>query len=135
MKRGYAVMLLFLTMIILSGCKGKEQGEEKVRDLSFAVLCEETIPQECRERIEEKKKDPFQFTYADGQYLYICVGYGRQEFGGYSISVNDLYLTGHAICVDTDLTGPAADDEKIRAETYPVVVIKTEYLDKNVVFQ
>ena len=106
-----------------------------MRDLSFAVLTGENIPPECRDRIEEKKKNPFQFTYEDGKYLYICVGYGRQEFGGYSISVNDLYLTDHAICVDTNLIGPAADCEKIRAETYPVVVIKTEYLEENVVFQ
>ena len=84
--------------------------------------------------IEQKKEKSFKFTYEDGQYLYICVGYGKQETGGYSITVNELYLTENAIYVDTNLLGPAADTEKIAAETYPYVVLKTEYLDRNVVF-
>ena len=46
---------------------------------------------------EERKAENFKLTYSDKQYLYICIGYGEQETGGYSIAVNELYLTDNAI--------------------------------------
>lgn len=128
------LMMSMLLIILVSGCGAQRQSTEKVRDIQFAVLAEENIPEECQIMIEEKKESPFQFTYEDGQYLYICIGYGVQETGGYSISVNDLYLTENAVYVDTNLIGPAADEEKIQTKTYPYVVLKTEYLEENVVF-
>jgi hypothetical protein len=84
--------------------------------------------------IEEKKELPFKFTYQDGGYLYICIGYGKQESGGYSISMDDLYLTENAIYVRTTLIGPSADVVSEGVQSYPYIVIKTEYLDYSVVF-
>jgi hypothetical protein len=121
-------------ILLINGCGAEKQSTEKIRDIEFTVLAPENIPEECITMIEDKKENPFQFSYEDGKYLYICVGYGKQETGGYSISVNELYLTKNAICVDTNLLGPAADTDKIASETYPYVVLKTEYLDENVVF-
>lgn len=124
----------FVCLLFTGGCGAGRQGTEKIRDMEFTVLAQENIPEECMTMIEEKKEAPFKFTYEDGQYLYICVGYGKQATGGYSISVNELYLTENAIYADTNLIGPSADSEKVQAETYPYIVIKTEYLDENVVF-
>ena len=42
----------------------------------------------------EKKEASFKMTYADSGYLYLCVGYGKQDSGGYSITVDDLYASG-----------------------------------------
>lgn len=132
-KIGIAIAMM-VCLFMINGCGAEKQSTEKLRDMEFTVLAEENIPEECKSMIEQKKEEPFKFTYEDGQYLYICVGYGKQETGGYSITVNDLYLTENAIYVDTNLLGPAADTEKIAAKTYPYVVLKTEYLDRNVVF-
>lgn len=72
--------------------------------------------------------------------MYICVGYGKQETGGYSITVNDLYLTANAIYVDTNLIGPEPENRELyhaqetEGASYPYIVVKMQYLDKAVVF-
>ena len=78
---------------------------------------------------------PFKVTYEDDGYLYICVGYGEHDTSGYSIAVEDLYLTDNAICVDTELLGPGKGEATTAAVTCPYIVLKLEYLDKSVVFE
>lgn len=134
MKKGLLYGLL-MAAILLTGC-GKRQPEtpEKIRDLELTVVAEEKLPQELLAAITEKKAQPFKFTFQDGGYLYICIGYGEQESGGYSITVEDLYLTENAVYVKTCLIGPGADVPDDGVKTYPYIVIKTEYLDYSVVF-
>ena len=106
--------------------------------LEFTVLAEENIPEELRTVIEEKKSSAFKVTYQDNGFLYICVGYGQQVSGGYSITVNALYLTDNAIYADTTLLGPDPADpatEKKKAPSCPYIVLKTEFIDKPVVFE
>ena len=76
-------------------------------------------------------------SFQDGNYLYLCVGYGQQETGGYSIAVNALYETENAVYFDTTLLGPepGEDGGKKTSPSYPYVVIKTEYIEKPVVFE
>ncbi len=85
--------------------------------------------------IEGKKKEPFQITYTDNANLYICIGYGEQETGGYSIAVNELYLTDTNIVVNTSLLGPEAPDQENKTPSSPYIVIKTEYLEQTVTFE
>ena len=100
MKTVYG-LLLAAAVLMLSGCTLLSEERIKLRDLDFTVLSEEKIPAELMTIIEEKKSAPFQITYTDNENLYICVGYGQQETGGYSIAVEELYLTDTNICVDT----------------------------------
>lgn len=134
MKRMMFYMMLGV-MFLLVGCSRKEQSQpEKIRDLELTVVAEEMLPQELLTVVTEKKTAPFKFTFQDGNYLYICIGYGEQESGGYSITVEDLYLTENAVYVKTCLIGPAADVPNDGVKSYPYIVIKTEYLDYSVVF-
>lgn len=112
-------------------------SEEKIklRDLEFTVLGEEMIPEQLKAIIEEKKAQPFQITYTDNANLYICVGYGEQETGGYSIAVNELYLTDTNIVTDTSLLGPEASEQENKTPSCPYIVIKTEYLEQTVTFE
>lgn len=127
--------LLLLTSILLSGC-GIGTGENtRLRDLEFTVVSEERLPEELKGLIDERKNAEFKVTYSDNEYLYICVGYGEQQTGGYSIAVNDLYLTDTSICISTSLLGPGPEDRTGNAPSYPYIVVKTEYLDKPVVFE
>jgi len=48
--------------------------------------------------------------------------------------VNALYETANAIYVDTNLIGQAPEEKSNQVESYPYVVIKTEFVDKPVVF-
>lgn len=82
----------------------------------------------------EKKEASFKMTYADSGYLYLCVGYGKQDSGGYSITVDDLYTSGEMIYLDTSLIGPKQAKELSKTPSYPYIVIKTPFEDKTVVF-
>lgn len=122
-------------VLSVTGCTLLSEEKIKLRDLEFTVLGEEKIPQQLKTIIEEKKKEPFQITYTDNANLYICIGYGEQETGGYSIAVNELYLTDTNICVSTSLLGPDPSEKSNEVPSYPLIVIKTEYLDQTVIFE
>lgn len=126
--------LVILVICILSGCGVQTQDEERLSDLEFTVLDPEKIPEELRNVLEEKKMTPFKVTYEDEGYLYICIGYGEQQTSGYSIIVQDLYLTGNSVCVDTELLGPGNGEETAEATTCPYMVLKLEDPGKPVVF-
>ena len=126
-----------VVLLLLTGCAEQKDPLEKIKDLEFTVLADENIPEELKTVIEEKKNAPFKVTYQDNGFLYICVGYGEQVSGGYSITVNALYLTENAIYADTTLLGPDPSDPaagKKNTPSCPYVVIKTEFIDKPVVF-
>lgn len=137
MKRLRMLLLAVLAVcvLLLSGCTFLSEEKIKLRDLEFTVLSEDKIPEELAAIIEEKKSESFQITYSDNEYLYICEGYGQQETGGYSIAVNELYLTETNICAQTSLLGPDASEKGNKAPSYPYIVIKTEFLDQTVIFE
>lgn len=132
MKKWCLVMLIIW---ILTGCGVQTQDEEKISDLEFTVLDPEKIPEELRDVLEEKKITPFKVTYEDEGYLYICVGYGEQQTSGYSIIVEDLYLTSNAVYVDTELLGPGKGEETAAASTCPYIVLKLRDVEESVVFK
>lgn len=136
-KRG-AVWAGLVLLLTVAGCAKTRDSTEKIKDLEFTVLAEENIPEELKAVIEEKKEAAFKVTYQDNGFLYICTGYGEQVSGGYSISVNALYLTENAIYADTTLIGPEPDGALTgnkTAPSCPYIVLKTEFIDKPVVFE
>ena len=122
-------------LILTGGCTFLSQEKVKLRDLDFTVLSEEKVPEQLMAIIEEKKENAFQITYTDNANLYICIGYGKQETGGYSIAVDELYLTDANICVSTTLLGPEASEKSNKTPSYPFIVIKTEFLEQTVTFE
>lgn len=139
-RRGKKVLIVLaciqiLCAFMLAGCQITEDSGMKLRDLEFTLLSDDTMSEELKALIEERKAEEFKFTYSDNESLYICIGYGEQSTGGYSIAVNELYLTDNAIYVDTNLLGPSPKEKENPAVSYPYIVIKTEFLDKTVVFE
>ena len=129
------LMAMTMTVWLLSGCSASKDKGEKVRDLEFSVAGEMDVPEELKKLIAEKQQQPFKLTYSDEQNLFIAVGYGVQPTGGYSICVDDLYLTDNSIVVDTELKGPEKGENPGAEQSFPYIVIKTEYLENPVVFQ
>ena len=129
---GMVMLLCFMVM----ACASKQNTDpmEKLKDLEFSVIAEDKLPEELLAMINEKKEQTFKITFQDQGFLYICVGYGQQESGGYSIAVKELYETANAVYVNTNLIGPSADEKKHSTPSYPFVVIKTEFIEKPVVF-
>ena len=119
---------------MLSACGGETEKEEDRNNLEFTVVSEDRLPDELKEILDQKKESAFKLTYADEGYLYICVGYGKQESGGYSVTVNELYETDNAIYVNTNLLGPKAGSSPGTSPSYPYIVLKIEFRDKTVVF-
>lgn len=125
----------FTCIFLLTGCTMLSEERIKLRDLDFTVLSEEKIPQELMTIIQEKRKEPFKLTFSDREHLYISIGYGEQATGGYSIAVNELYLTDNAIYVNTSLLGPDSVAQGEKTPSYPYIVLKTEKLDETVIFE
>lgn len=129
------ILVLIFMMSAAGGCGVEKTDERKLEDLSYTILEDKEIPQEFLAVIEERKEQIFKLTYTDEENLYIAVGYGVQQTGGYSISVNQCYLTSNAIYFDTTLIGPSKGEQVNEAKSYPYLVIKTKYQEKNVVFE
>lgn len=127
----FCVALLLLT----AGCSAKTLSTEKLRDMDFTVVDEDDIPEALKEMMDEREDKPFKLTFADNGELYIAVGYGLQPTTGYSIRVKELYESKNAVYIHTNLIGPAKDERIIEREKAVSIVVKTEYVDKNVVFQ
>ena len=129
------LLMILITVFGITGCKVEDTDIKKLKDLEFTVVEDADLPGVLKEIIDGKKENPFRLTYSNKDYLYIVVGYGQQNSGGYSIAVDELYLTSNAIYIDTNLVGPLEDDMAVQGVTYPYVVVKIELMDKNVVFE
>ena len=136
-KWGIYALSMAVIVCFLAGCAKEKDPLEKIKDLEFTVLAEENIPEELKNVIEEKKGNAFKVTYQDNGFLYICIGYGEQVSGGFNIYVNDPFFSGKTMYVDTTLIGPDPADTAVvkkNMPSYPYIVIKTEFIDKPVVF-
>lgn len=136
MRRFFCFVLTLMMVLGLVGCDmGIKIGDanqgagDKVRDLEYTILSEERMPKELVSLLEERQEEPFEMTYSDKEYLYICIGYGRQQYSGHSIVVNGLFLGENGILVDTSLIGPEAGKEKINTVQFPIIVLKTELIE------
>lgn len=127
--------LLLFALLTTAACSVPAQAESEKEQLEFTVVSEERLPEELLEIVETKKEDAFKVTYADSGYLYICMGYGKQDSGGYSVTVNDLYETDNAVYVNTSLLGPKAGSVQGNSPSFPYIVLKVEFRDKTVVFE
>lgn len=136
LKRALCVAVTLLgTALFLTGCAIEKTNRTKVRDLEYHVVAEEEMPEELKTQIEEKKAADFKMTYETPEHLYIVRGYGEQETGGYSIQVAELYLSSNAVFFKSSLIGPRKGENAAKSPSYPYIVIQTEKIDKNVVFE
>lgn len=127
--------LVLLLVGGLSGCTIEESNRTKVRDLEYSILAQEEIPAELLEQIEEKKAADFKLTYETPENFYIIRGYGEQATGGYCIQVRELYLSNNAVFFETELIGPRKGENISKSPSFPYIVVQTEKVDKNIVFE
>ena len=135
MKKWIVYIPVMLAFFLLAACSAGKENLKKIRDIDYTVVAADEVPEELKVKYEEEKEHPCRLTYADQGYLYIAQGYGKKETSGYSASVEACYETEDAVCIETSLMGPDRKEEIIEEDTYPYVVVKIEYTDKNVIFQ
>ncbi|MCI9168404.1 MAG: protease complex subunit PrcB family protein [Dorea sp.] len=134
MKKTALYILLTGCMLFLCACSVQKEDKEKLRDIDFTVVDSYDAPEELQKKIDEKKEKTFEISYADNGYLYIARGYGSQDTSGYSVEVKECFEAKDGIYLKTNLLGPPKTEEIIEGKTYPYVIVKMEYSDKNVVF-
>ena len=136
-KNDYGVVMavLLICLSVFAGCGMKNLSEEKKGEIDYTVVAEADMPEMLKNAIAERMKEPFKLSYIDKGELYIATGYGMQQSGGYSIVINDLYQTDDTVVFETTLTGPDELDKVQSEPTYPYIVVKTEYVDKEVVIR
>lgn len=122
-------------MLLTAGCSAEKSVQENRTPMEYTVVPGKDIPENFRNTLEEKKYESFTMTYAEGEYLYIAEGYGRMPTGGYSIRLDEVSSSGSEIYIHTTLKGPGAGEAVNKMESYPYIVLKTEYTDKKVVFE
>ncbi len=128
------ILLLSCIFLLLSGCS-PEKEPQKASSLDFTVVAGTDIPEDLTNLIEDRKQDPFQLTYSDGNNLFLVRGYGTQSSGGYNILIDDFFLSKEdTLALKTSLTGPDGGATPSKQASTPYVVLKTEYRAEPVVF-
>ena len=127
---------LMVAGLQMQGCKFQIIPEEQERrEVEFVIVSEECIPEAIKTIIETRKEEEMKLTYVDGKDRYIIIGYGKQNTGGYSIYVKDMYATENALYVDTCLLGPPKESKKKEVPSYPVIVLQIMEMGLPVVFK
>lgn len=134
--RKYHILAGILTaaILLLSGCSSGLTDEEEVEKVDYTVLKESEIPQALKKVIEERKEEPFQVAYTDQGYTYVAIGYGSQPTGGYSIMVENCYVSTTNLCIKTKFIGPEQNRQLVQTVTYPYIVIKVPDMGRELLF-
>lgn len=122
----------FLLALLSGGC-GLYREEAGGWPRSYEETAEEELPEALKERISGEREEPFLAAYGDGTWLYIAVGYGRQETGGYTVRVESLTETEHTLRIRASLTGPGSDAEAAGAAGAPFAAVRTAYTEKRII--
>lgn len=131
----FSTCAIVLATTVIGGCSRNIMGTESERTVAYTVVSGDDVPEEFKKQIDESKADTMKLTYKDNEYLYIAEGFGTQETGGYSITVEQLYVQDKAIYFDARLIAPEADEKVSNQASYPYIIIKTELSEMPVVFQ
>ncbi len=129
------IACILVITFTLTACQNTNGEIKKLKDLDFTVVEEADVPEALLELINQKKKDAFCLTYQSADAYYLCQGFGTQPSGGYSITVEELFLGEAAIYIKNTLLGPGKDDLVVQTATHPYIVIKIELMDYPVEFQ
>ena len=140
-KNTWFISIIILTGLLIlglqmQGCDFKIiPQEQERREVEFVIVSSECIPDAVATLIEDRKEEEIKLTYVDGQDRYLIIGYGKQNCGGYSIYIKDLYATENAVYVDTCLLGPPKEKKGKEVPSYPVIVLQIWEMGLPVVFQ
>ena len=142
-KDGHGELKHFITSLcillvgagfLITGCGLDTTKEDVGQSVEFTVVSPEEIPKELAGILDANKESEMMLSYRIEDYFYLIRGYGKQDTGGYSITVNHVVLKDDGIHVNTRLLGPAAGEEIPKEPSCPYVVVKTEYMEKQVIF-
>lgn len=127
--------LLMGLLLWLTGCGTDQSGDGERKDLDFTVVESAQIPAELKRVIEQHKEEEMQIVFEDQDSLYAVRGYGEQNSGGYSISVDECWEGDQNIHIATTLIGPSQTEKISKDPSFPVIVVKLQNREKEVIFE
>lgn len=127
-------VLFLLAGLLLAGCALDEGNAGDGEKLDFTVVSPDEIPEELKSILENNKESEMMMSYKIEDYFYLIRGFGKQDTGGYSITVNNVSLCEDGIHLATSLLGPPAGEEIPKEPSCPYVVVKIQYMEKPVIF-
>lgn len=137
--RKFYRLVFMCVMLLLTGCGFGTISEQKTGDIAYEIIKTEKIPDQLKKEINESKQSEMWISYADTgteeRSLYIVRGYGKQERTGYSIKVNECYETANTVVLNTTLQGPQEKEKTHKKKTYPYIVIKIPYTEKQIEYE
>lgn len=135
MKQIGCLLAAVVAAVVLAGCSVEQKEKEGREPLEFAIVEEDSLPEEFLGRIKKERGSVMCRTWQDESGLYIARGYGEQATSGYSIEVAECSVRDGMIYVHTSLIGPAKDEKISDTPTCPYIVLKVQEKDKDVVFE
>ena len=139
MKKIKMLLTVIAVTALLSGCSFGTLKEQKTGEIEYEIVKKEEIPEKLKEEIAEAEKSEMWISYADTgkeeRYLYVVRGYGTQQTTGYSIEVNACYETENTVVISTTLQGPEKKEKIHKKKTYPYIVIKMPYTEKQIIYE
>ena len=155
------ICLICAAALLASGCH-HQKTEEKREDVQYAVCRRSMLPKELEEIIEEErvehkpeqeividsqpqenmehendevvKNEACHFTYSTQDYTYYVIGYGKQKGKGYKIKVKSFQMDEDHVYIDTTLIGITKERQE-EGTSYPYLVLKSQYYEKDAVFR
>lgn len=132
MRSWKTFIFCLIVLAALCGCSAEKNTQPERRQVEFAVLAAEEIPKELQEVLEKQKARAMRMTYQDQENLYLIRGYGEQETGGYRILVTECSEDDENLYFSTQLQGPENAGEAEKSPSYPYLVAKIEFREKQI---
>lgn len=126
----FAVICLFVAICLsATGCVKNLNFNEKKEAVEYVICKDSSLPGQLQTLLEEKKQKPGTFTYRNSMYIYLVVCYGKKDFSGYSVRIEECWRSGETLFLRTQLMGPAAGEDSVETETYPYIVVRCPQMD------
>lgn len=137
--RWLTLCIAAMLMVLFTGCSSSEgtsaEYDPNMPDLEYEIAQSKDLPQKVNEKIFNKQKEQFGFTYRDEDVMYIVFGFGEQPTGGYSIQVAALKDETDKIILEANLLPPGKEEVISPSPSYPVMILKIQDNDKDVSFR
>lgn len=108
-----------------------ERMPQMAKDKAFEAV-KEPLPETVYTLVKENREAEGLFTVSEGDYMYLVVNAGIKPTGGYTIKVNRISETNHAIYVQVEQTRPGEKDMVTMAISYPYQVVKIPHTTKRI---
>lgn len=133
MKKILSLLLIMALSFGIIGCTSSDTtADTDCQPLEYEIMDENDVSQKIKEKMFEKKEEPYFFTYSDGNDMFIAIGYGAMPTGGYSIKIESVEQCGDKIIVKTELIEPSKEEVVSTAISYPGIIIKVVDMESEV---